>query len=1234
MQAFMLVPPLAPRRLAQENRHEESQDRSRKSRASPAVAAEDNDGSSSSSLSSFASSTSPQDEIAMDISPQKHATSYADNDATHESLDQIATRTEERGVMRRLLRDIETAEEATRNTPLHPTSLVSAVSYPMESTVEEESDSITERSNWKTPSSLPRHRVTPWGRKRSRKKIGSKTRRGQMDNEVTIKRRTIRRSLPRLIADELGFYEDGPPLLLFTRPQFVQKVIIEAEKRIHLLGREHQEWNATLSDGNPNRPESYRLEASGTEDALEIVMDITERFVRHELERNNLEELVEDGASLVVNVKCSIDPKRRATAQKVLGAIFSSAPKKKATEGVYIKRIKPKGTLAKALGNPDVFRRGCALLAVNGTKVSNLSQVQELVMESNYQFPSPRTSAKIELSICLSKFSDLTNGFNVSKWNIHRRDGIPYDEEDYETFRLHKYMEGVEKKAIYQSKMKSKPMEKEDLDDDDDDDDDEELSSSSEESVQSLPKARKRRKRERIEASSSLDSDSTFDTRSSVQAESSDEDLDKKPKAKRKKIPSVDSSTKQRGASSPGYAIFRQFEEKLKPLILLDYKDTKINIKSVFSSMWKKHKELFGEDERCDDNCKCLMWLPEMTEDVIKDHIKKQNKKNVPVESEEQLERLTRGIAKNFVPKFITRLKDEYPEEGESQLVHRLVGMWEMHQRNRLYGVRCEKTCGCLAEWDQIFGKGDRAAAKRFISMMKRATLLSKSVSSSSTQAEATASSSTRVQSGPAVPRKKRVQDQVSRASNGLSKKPKLSGLISSISSRESIFEVAFESAIPLGAYFKTRNNQCQIYSLFLKGQMIKDSRISNGTTVMSVKIGDGAPIAISSHYELQKLYTNATKTWDTIYISFGKLGIALSSNNNSRVNSNFWNDSGQWVGTPRLNEEEGWAGGAMNAPPKSKVPKKPKEKAPLNMLVQKIARDSTQNIPEKELPPRSNPEDVLNVSIEEWTTIVNTQKPGHKNREPLKTLLVQKSSFPPEEPKEEKGLLKLLHPSMKKSKRERTHSKKLTFSIPNNEEIFFCKDDAPNVRRILQIKNKAQPKQTFQILDPEQDLINAIHNKSCSDVLHVLQSQELLMALSQGSLDLQALLQKEYTFLKRKDPVMAEKNDLRAKQKVLNIYINCIHLIEKTLALKKWYALTMEVKFIDLQHQSSIVDLIGGNVTMRLDDGNIKEDLVSYLLFLEILLILAYLLQFNFECKLIMFFYRAHYLFKSFLSI
>eukprot|EP00531_Pseudo-nitzschia_arenysensis_P016700 CAMPEP_0116118286 /NCGR_PEP_ID=MMETSP0329-20121206/2022_1 /TAXON_ID=697910 /ORGANISM="Pseudo-nitzschia arenysensis, Strain B593" /LENGTH=1606 /DNA_ID=CAMNT_0003611901 /DNA_START=183 /DNA_END=5000 /DNA_ORIENTATION=+ len=1084
---------------------------------------------------------SSQNGNEMDVSENSTMNSSS---SVQQDFDRISTREEEKYVMQKLSENIEFAE----------VSLLSR-SYEME----------TLTTPWRMPRKLGPYEAPLWGEERPRNKKKTK---GKMDGEIVISRRELKQTLPRWIPGELGSYDSSS--ILFTRPQFVEKVILKAEERIaSSLEKVHHSWRATLEES----PRSYLMEASGSEEALDVLEDMTQTFVREQIERVNFELLVEDGASLIVTMKCNINLDSE-TAQQALGVTFSSVENQ---NGVYIKSIKPRGALARALGDEAVYNRGCALLDVSQSNVSTLSQVEERLLEAKWQFPQPRSPHKVEVSLLLSKFADLSESQNVSKWKISRKDGLLYDKEEYDDFRLRKYMQWV--------KQQSKNEERDATDDDDKEKSSSEsssyeLSSSDEDTASSYESTRSN---EMAEIADLSDSDSTMDSSSFAQMDD-DSDEDKKPKAKRKRTALRDGAPKQK-VKPQGYAIFRTFEQKVKPLIGLDYKDTNINIKSICSSMWKKHKELFGEDERCGENCRCLMWLPNMVENVITDHMERQREKNARFESEKEIEKRTRGIAKNFVPKFIAKLQEEYPAETETQLVKRLLDMWDTHHRSRLFGFRCLKGCACEDQWDQIFGKGDKIAARDYLSGKKRPSPQSQCVVLSGSAT-----------SGPLVPRKKRLHEHTTGINSDQSKKPRLTYLISSMVPRVNIFNVVFDTSAPIGGYFRTRMNQCVVFSMYLKGAMANEPKITNGTIVVSVKT-DGKPVAVTSHSQLQKIYEGAKQKCGKILISFENKGSKQSSISGNRMNNVYWNESGQWMSAPNL-EDDGWAGGAQNAPKKSA-----KMKSPLSTIVNKITDNTVQTSRVASPLSDHDKESDHQVSVEEWTTIVSTEKPGHRLRMPTKSLVMERSSFLPEETKEVKGLSKLLHPSMKRSRRERTHSKRVQISTPNNQEIYFCKDDAPNTRRILQIKlaTEADPKRKPQLVDLEQSLISAVRNKTCTKVLEILESQELQLALSEGSLDLELLLMREYSYIGNKlkelsnsdktSAMDADKIDLSAKYRILSIYIHCIHLIEKTLALKKWYELSIEMRYINLQQKSTIVDEIGGKVVLKLDDGTVKED-------------------------------------------
>jgi hypothetical protein len=138
--------------------------------------------------------------------------------------------------------------------------------------------------------------------------------------------------------------------------------------------------------------------------------------------------------------------------------------------------------------------------------------------------------------------------------------------------------------------------------------------------------------------------------------------------------------------------------------------------------------------------------------------------------------------------------------------------------------------------------------------------------------------------------------------------------------------------------------------------------------------------------------------------------------------------------------------------------------------------------------------------------------------------------------------------------------------------------------------------------LSTEEMLIDAIRNKSCKDVIEALENGAIRDLKSYES-----VLKVQYDFvgneLKRIGKLAGganatkEKNDLSATYRVLSIYLNAIHLIEKTMSLKKWYAIGIELRHIDLERTQNTIDMIGGMVAIKLRNAkDKKEDLVSLL--------------------------------------
>lgn len=158
----------------------------------------------------------------------------------------------------------------------------------------------------------------------------------------------------------------------------------------------------------------------------------------------------------------------------------------------------------------------------------------------------------------------------------------------------------------------------------------------------------------------------------------------------------------------------QEFEGKFRRLVRLDYKDTKIHMKLVLSSLWTKHKKLFGEASSCDENCRCIDFLPELEADVLDDCLRRQKRSKTPLEPRYVLHQYVPGIMKHFSYRFMPKLRETYKNETPGQLIDRLCDMWAFHIRTRQYGVHCGENCLCEGEWDQLFGKGDAKEAETF----------------------------------------------------------------------------------------------------------------------------------------------------------------------------------------------------------------------------------------------------------------------------------------------------------------------------------------------------------------------------------------------------------------------------------------------------------------------------------------------------------------------------------------
>jgi len=160
------------------------------------------------------------------------------------------------------------------------------------------------------------------------------------------------------------------------------------------------------------------------------------------------------------------------------------------------------------------------------------------------------------------------------------------------------------------------------------------------------------------------------------------------------KAASRPSVTKPADADATSIAAVKEARKHFKSKFLrarrIEYDESGLNLNAVNKSMWKMHREIFGNS--CDDDCACpsdLNLLVDAVKDDNEDHFKSTYK--------------AVGFAKNFAPKFYYKLKEEFPHASPVDLLKKLEKMWFAHVNDVRFGPRCRKKCACGEAWKSLF---------------------------------------------------------------------------------------------------------------------------------------------------------------------------------------------------------------------------------------------------------------------------------------------------------------------------------------------------------------------------------------------------------------------------------------------------------------------------------------------------------------------------------------------------
>jgi hypothetical protein len=929
-----------------------------------------------------------------------------------------------------------------------------------------------------------------------------------------IKFRSIRQALPKYIPTNSGSYHDNE--LLFTRDDFCYNVIEPLSNKIPTNIRNNSSiWMVNISDHHPNDPHggSYLLEARSAscividdnnqekEKYLDMLKDHTEAYVRKRIAFVNLKRILDDDYSLELDVALEIH-------KDVIGIKFSQfsivggeqqqqqqqQQQLQSTGGLWMKGVIPDKGLAQALGGHEACENGCAILSIDGLKISDALELKRVLIEAK----KDKTKELVIMTICLSRYANLERVPNRLMQNIRRRDGKPYDPIFYQTLNA----PPPPHPPLLPSELLTNQS------------DDSKEHRGEDKKGKSAATVNVKKRRWDVQAESSVD-DLHDDESHTVTPTSNDADF---PTADAD-ADNIDDEQQESGSSHNGTTVknpfqrFGEFEKKFRPLVHLEYKDTKIHEKSILSSMWVQHKLLFGET--CGGNCNCISQLPELIANVVKDHISKQEikgKKNF--ETEQELEERICGIFLYFVPRFVPLLKKEYPTGTHAELINRLIYMWSLHQKHRMYngmfGVQCSEDCGCEGEWDDIFGRGAKERDRSVqASSSKRPPYKASSKGSQSSLLERNTSHGSidvmkNVDLGQVIFPHSVGNNDIRRPSfiNPTARPSFINPTVNSA------FEIAFDATRPLGGYFRTENGQnfrskCVLFSKYANGQLSMDVRIKVGTQVMAVMVAERRR-TVSSHTDLQSFYILASKKRQKLRIILENHHPSSSKTEFKSVPDGNWNSRGSWIG----NNYHGWAGGA-------------------NCIG--VDRRMDQN--------RSGPNRSISNS--------NTNRSSHDNGKKSES----RQSWGP-------------------SSRGWQHS---TQQHPTT-----------------QTENQVQmPSITHHAVPIKDTLLDAVKNKSCRDLIYVLENGP---ALNKASFD--SVLREQYNYVGREIEkiklstqfsAIHRENDLEAKKKVLKLYINSTHLIEKALSLRYWTVISFELKHLELEIESSVVsgrsNVISGSV-------------------------------------------------------
>ena len=312
---------------------------------------------------------------------------------------------EEQKLLQEMLHDIQEDENLNRSAQL-PSKARNVVDV---STSSENVDSQDDCKSWKTQLPL-KHANGREGEAENNDNDSSNSCRVSKVEDV----QHVQTNVPNRIK--------GTNNVLFTPAQFHTYVLNKVERAFKDSMDAGKEWAARIVENHPSNPHGYVLEARGPPPLLDVLRQETQSFltsVRARLAKNRI--VAKDEESLFVDVLIGRTEKHGIVLEEDNDAGDFAA----LSNGVWVKKLKSKKTVASALGITRTKRREMLVIAVNDTFVSS----KKAFTQSVHRAKNDESDNTYTITICLSKSFVHDSASGLSSLNARYRDGTVFDNE-------------------------------------------------------------------------------------------------------------------------------------------------------------------------------------------------------------------------------------------------------------------------------------------------------------------------------------------------------------------------------------------------------------------------------------------------------------------------------------------------------------------------------------------------------------------------------------------------------------------------------------------------------------------------------------------------------------------------------------------------------------------------------------------------------------------------------------